>query len=104
MLFLFIKGFESDPGNAKKESQSHPFNSSSSSLITGWPEEGSMWGNNFCNTYMDTSRVALEYEVEDSAEGESGEGEILETLPDPNINLGLHKVEAAIPIEDDVFF
>lgn len=103
-------GFESDPGN-RKDHQSHPFNSSSSSLTTCWPEENSLWtpslmdtGNSFCSTYMDHTRVAMEYEVQDTPEGEVSEGEMLRTLPDPNLDLGLSNVEAAIPIEDDVFF
>ncbi len=79
--------------------------------MTGWPEENNPWtpsglmeGSNICTSYMDNPRVALEYEVQDTNDGTVSEGEMLRTLPDPNVDLGLNKVEAAIAIEDDVFF
>ena len=61
-------------------------------------------GNSFSGAYMDHTRVAMEYEVQDTPEGEVSEGEMLRSLPDPSLEIGLSNVEAAIPIEDDVFF
>lgn len=115
--FVFVLGFESDPGNRKDSSnlnmaQTNPFHSSSSLMNCCWTDENNLWtpgtlidtNSSFCSAYLESSRVAMEYEVRDTPEGEVSEGEMLKTFPDPSIDLGLSNVEAAIPIEDDVFF
>lgn len=121
-IFYEIIGFESDPGNRKDSTtlnmpQTNPFHSSSSSSLMNccWPDENNMWtpgtlidtNSSFCSAYLESSRVAMEYEVGNTPEGEVSEGEMLETtLPqNSSINLGLNNVEASIPlIDDDVFF
>lgn len=92
--------------------QTNPFPSSSSSLMNCyWPDDSNLWTpgamldttSSFCSTYLESSRVAMEYEVRDTPE-EISEGEMLRMLPGPGIDLDLNSVEAAIHIDDDVFF
>ena len=111
---LFIIGFESDPGNPKDSMvlnvpQLNPFNSSSSSLMNCcWPDEWTPGAlvdttSSFCSAYLESSRVAMEYEVRNPPEVVS-EGEMLRMPPGPSADININNFEAAIQIDDDVFF
>lgn len=95
--------------------QSNPFNSPS--LMTYcWGDDNSLWNpdiitpdplmetaNSF-TAYLDTTSIETECEIRDSDDNNSSSStkKMLEILPEPDIELA--NVEAAIQVDDDVFF
>ena len=114
-----LLGFESDTAAEKRRDSSsylmQQTNPYSSSLVTYWGDDNhTLWNPNiiapdpliettvttsFSTTYLKDSAVETEYEVQDSAD-DSGNTESLVGIPEATIA----NVEAAIPVDDDVFF
>ena len=113
---MLCKGFESDTATDKRRDsssyskQTTPFHSSA--LVTYWGDDNNtLWNPNlitpdplmepttsssFSTTYLKDSAIEAEYEGHDSTD-DSGNTEGFTGIPKAN-------VEAAIPVDDDVFY
>lgn len=127
-----LAGFESDSTSERRKdsasfftlhhhhiTSNNPFNASST-LITYWDDENSLWNPNlitpdpslmespstFSSPYLDDSSTTLDYEVKahgSSSCGRSGKG-VMDILPGSGLELNIANVEAAIQVDDDVFY